>query len=75
MLRPATPLTILLAIAFGLLLISVLSTPIITAIPLGSYNGATFGVFGYCNGDGCSSIQIGYDTSTWHPAAPLFDMG
>lgn len=62
MLRPATPLSVLLLAAFGLLLISVLSTPIIQAIPLGSFNNYNFGVFGYCNGNTCSAIEIGYDT-------------
>lgn len=64
MLRPATPLSVLLFVAFGLLLISVLSTPIIQAIPLGSFKTFNFGVFGYCNGSECSKIEIGYDTST-----------
>ncbi|KAI0204242.1 pali-domain-containing protein [Astrocystis sublimbata] len=67
MLRPATPLAILLFVAFALLLLSVLSTPIIKAIPLGVYNSDSgvvhFGVFGYCKGDQCSPIEIGYDTS------------
>jgi len=62
MLRPATPLSVVLFAAFGLLLLSVLSTPIIKAIPLGSFAGVNFGVFGYCKGDTCSGIQIGYDT-------------
>ena len=39
MLRPATPLAILLGAAFALLLLSVLSTPIIKAIPLGQVAG------------------------------------
>lgn len=65
MLRPATPLTILLVIAFALLLLSVLSTPIITGVPLGSFQDATFGVFGYCKSDGCSSISIGYKTGSF----------
>ena len=64
-LRPATPLTILLLGAFVLLLLSVLSTPIVKSIPLGTYKGTDFGVFGFCRADGsCSSIGIGYDTST-----------
>ena len=63
MLRPATPLTILLVGAFVLLLISVVSTPIIKQIPLASFNGYDFGVFGYCQGSDCSKIEIGYDTS------------
>ncbi|KAI4248534.1 MAG: hypothetical protein L6R40_001096, partial [Gallowayella cf. fulva] len=63
MLRPATPLTILLLTAFVLLLLSVLSTPIIKSIPLASYKGVDFGVFGLCkNGqtDQCTGIQVGY---------------
>lgn len=63
MLRPATPLTILLLAAFALLLISVISTPIVKQIPLASFGGVDFGVFGYCEGDKCSNIEIGYDTS------------
>ncbi|KAI8962632.1 pali-domain-containing protein [Daldinia sp. FL1419] len=64
MLRPATPLTVLLFAAFAMLLLAVLSTPIIKAIPLGTYKGVNFGVFGFCEGDGrCSPIEIGYDTS------------
>lgn len=62
MLRPATPLSALLFVAFALLLLSVLSTPIIKAIPLCTFDGVSFGVFGYCNGDSCSKIEIGYDT-------------
>jgi hypothetical protein len=61
MLRPATPLAIMLFAAFGLLLLSVLSTPIISVIPLGSWQGVDFGVFGYCDQDGCTPIEIGYD--------------
>ncbi|KAL2020228.1 hypothetical protein VTK56DRAFT_8654 [Thermocarpiscus australiensis] len=61
MLRPATPLSVLLFAAFVLLLLSVLSTPIIRPIPLGSWQGVDFGVFGYCDGNGCTSIEIGYD--------------
>ncbi|KAK8877162.1 pH-response regulator protein palI/prr-5 [Apiospora arundinis] len=63
MLRPATPLTILLFAAFALLVLSVLSTPIIKAIPLGTFKGTSFGVFGWCRGDTCSGIEIGYDAS------------
>jgi hypothetical protein len=57
-------LAVLLFAAFGLLLISVLSTPIIKAIPLGTFKGVTFGVFGFCKPDGCSAFEIGYDTSS-----------
>jgi len=65
MLRPATPLTILLFAAFVLLVISVISTPIVKQIPLASFKAFDFGVFGYCNNeDGtCSNKEIGYDTS------------
>ena len=62
MLRPATPLTILLLAAFAMLLLAVLSTPIIQAIPLGTYKGVNFGVFGNCNPERCTPIEIGYDT-------------
>ena len=66
MLRPATPLTILLLIAFVLLLLSVLSTPIIKGIPLASFQGVEFGVFGYCKGSQCTNVQVGYTTSMLH---------
>ncbi|KAK0613150.1 SUR7/PalI family-domain-containing protein [Bombardia bombarda] len=61
MLRPATPLSVLLFSAFCLLLLAVLSTPIIKAVPLCSFGGDDFGVFGYCTSTGCSPIEIGYD--------------
>jgi len=67
MLRPATPLTVLLFAAFALLLIAIISTPIITAISLGSFEGVNFGVFGFCKANGeCSPVEIGYDTSMYH---------
>lgn len=63
MLRPATPMSLLLLAAFALMLLSTLSTPIIKAIPLGSFQGVNFGVFGVCKADGsCTGIEIGYDT-------------
>jgi hypothetical protein len=53
----------MLFIAFGLLLMSVLSVPVITAVPLSIFKGVSLGVFGFCRADGtCSSIEIGYDT-------------
>jgi hypothetical protein len=61
MLRPATPLTVLLLAAFVLLLISVISTPIVKSIPLATYDGVDYGVFGYCTKEGCSKIEIGYN--------------
>ncbi|KAI1002350.1 hypothetical protein K3495_g5850 [Podosphaera aphanis] len=63
MLRPATPLTILLLGAFGLLVLSIISTPIVRIIPLASFAGVDFGVFGFCKADSCSPIELGYDTS------------
>ena len=62
MLRPATPLAIIFFLAFVLLLLSTISTPIIKQIPLGSYQGYDFGVFGWCNGDRCEGPRIGYTT-------------
>ena len=63
MLRPATPLSILLLISFVLLLISVISTPIIRGIPIARYEGVNFGVFGWCRDSGeCSNVQVGWNT-------------
>lgn len=65
MLRPATPLTVLLLAAFVLLLISVLSVPIVKSIPLAQFDGVNFGVFGYCKGNTCSDFEVGYDPCTY----------
>lgn len=63
MLRPATPLTVLLFVAFALLLLSVLSVPVTRSITMGSFKDTQFGVFGFCkDGGDCSPIRIGYDT-------------
>ncbi|UNI24220.1 regulator of ime2 [Purpureocillium takamizusanense] len=63
MLRPATPLSVLLFAAFVLLLLSVISIPVTQFVPLGKFKDVTFGVFGYCRDGGkCSPIGIGYDT-------------
>ncbi len=63
MLRPATPLSLIFLVAFVLLLLSTLSTPVIKGIPLASYQGYNFGVFGWCKeSGGCSAFQIGYST-------------
>ncbi|KAM0248163.1 hypothetical protein ACHAQJ_009554 [Trichoderma viride] len=67
MLRPATPLSVLLGIAFALLLLSVLSAPVISVIPLGTFDNVQFGVFGFCKPSGCSSAGIGYDISSVIP--------
>lgn len=65
MLRPATPLTLLLLAAFVLLLISVISVPIVKTIVLGEFDGVSYGVFGYCEGDDCVPIQIGYNPGAY----------
>ncbi|GFF37645.1 pH-response regulator protein palI/RIM9 [Aspergillus udagawae] len=62
LLKPATPLTILLLAAFVLLLLSVLSTPIIQGIPLATFNDVDYGVFGFCKAGQCTNIHIGYTT-------------
>ena len=62
MLRPATPLTILLLVAFILLLLSVISTPLVKGIHLATFQGVNFGVFGYCGPASCSGIEVGYST-------------
>lgn len=46
LLKPATPLSILLLIAFVLLLLSCLSTPIVQGIPLATFRDVDYGVFG-----------------------------
>lgn len=63
MIRPATILSVFVFVAFALLLIATLSTPVIKGIPLGSVDDVTFGVFGYCQADSCSDFSIGYDPS------------
>lgn len=63
LLKPATPLTVLLLIAFALLLLSCLSTPIVQAIPLATFDNVKYGVFGYCQGDKCTNIHVGYTSS------------
>ncbi|KAJ5116322.1 hypothetical protein N7456_000670 [Penicillium angulare] len=63
LLKPATPLTILLFITFALLLLTCISTPIVKGIPLATYKKVDYGVFGYCDGDKCTGIHVGY-TST-----------
>ncbi|KAB8356532.1 hypothetical protein FH972_024114 [Carpinus fangiana] len=62
MLRPATPLTVLYFVAFVLILLSTLSTPIVKSIPLATYQNHNFGVFGWCSPDQCSKLSLGYDT-------------
>ncbi|KAF2643456.1 pali-domain-containing protein [Massarina eburnea CBS 473.64] len=73
MLRPATPLSILFLAAFALLLLSTLSTPIIKGIPLATFKGVDFGVFGYCENGQCRGPMIGYDTDGLFGTAPASD--
>jgi len=62
MLKPATPLTVLLFISFVFLLLSVLSTPVIKGIPIATFENVNFGVFGFCSPSSCSGIRVGYTT-------------
>ncbi|KAL4918593.1 SUR7/PalI family-domain-containing protein [Aspergillus aurantiobrunneus] len=62
LLKPATPLTVLLLVAFVLLLLSVLSTPIVKNIPLATFDNVEYGVFGYCKDGTCTAIHVGYTT-------------
>ncbi|KAJ5153153.1 pH-response regulator protein palI/RIM9 [Penicillium canariense] len=64
LLKPATPLTILLLIAFALLLLSCLSTPIVNGIPLATFDNVDYGVFGYCQADKCTNIHVGYTSNS-----------
>ncbi|OAA75467.1 Actin cortical patch SUR7/pH-response regulator PalI [Akanthomyces lecanii RCEF 1005] len=63
MLRPATPLTILLAVALALLIIAVISAPVTKSIYLGKADDTIYGVFGRCTGGKCSSVGLGYDVT------------
>ncbi|KAI2741078.1 hypothetical protein DTO012A1_4852 [Penicillium roqueforti] len=63
LLKPATPLTILLLIAFALLLLSCISTPIVKGIPLATFKDVDYGVFGYCKGSTCTNIHVGYTSN------------
>ncbi|KAF1735678.1 pH-response regulator protein palI/prr-5 [Beauveria bassiana] len=63
MLRPATPLTVLLAAALALLIISVISVPVTKSIYLGKADNTVYGVLGKCIGDKCSSAGLGYDVT------------
>ncbi|KAG5931318.1 hypothetical protein E4U53_001826 [Claviceps sorghi] len=60
MLRPATPLSVLLFVAFVLLLLSIISIPITKFVALGENKNVKYGVFGYCDGNTCSKIGLGY---------------
>ena len=63
MLRPATPLSRVCFVAYCLLLLSTISTPIIPAIPIATYRNINFGVVGYGpDGASCKGPMIGYDT-------------
>ncbi|EKV19022.1 pH-response regulator protein palI/RIM9 [Penicillium digitatum PHI26] len=64
LLKPATPLTILLLIAFVLLLLSCLSTPIVRGIPLATFKNVDYGVFGYCKDDLSSTDDFNLPSGT-----------
>ncbi|KAI1610544.1 SUR7/PalI family-domain-containing protein [Exophiala viscosa] len=74
MLKPATPLTVLLFISFVLLLLSVISTPVVKGIPIATYKGVNFGVFGYCTTTGCSGIRVGYTTDDLSSSSSDFSL-
>lgn len=65
LLKPATPLTILLLVAFALLLLSVISTPIVKGIPIATFENVDYGVFGYCKGSKCTDIHVGYTAGSY----------
>ena len=67
MLRPATPLTVLFFVAFVLLLLATISTPIVKAIPLAEVRGVKFGVFGYCTTTKCTPVEVGYSVGMKKP--------
>lgn len=60
MVQLATPLSVLLFAAFILLVLSVISIPVTKFVPLGENANVKYGVFGYCQGDKCSKIGLGY---------------
>jgi len=70
LLKPATPLTVLLLIAFALLLLTCISTPIVKGIPLATFIDVDYGVFGYCQADKCTNIHVGYTSSESRPIIP-----
>lgn len=71
LLKPATPLTVCLLAAFVLLLISCLSTPIVKGIPLATYQNVDYGVFGYCQGDKCTNVHVGYSVGESQSGVPF----
>ncbi|KAJ5710961.1 hypothetical protein N7488_005117 [Penicillium malachiteum] len=74
LLKPATPLTILLLITFILLLVTCISTPIVKGIPLATYKDVDYGVFGYCDGDKCTGIHVGYTSTSLAGDGDEFDL-
>ncbi|KAI5309853.1 regulator of ime2 [Ascosphaera atra] len=67
----ATPLAILLFIAFAFLVIATITTPVIKQLRIAVVDDVYYGVLGYCKGDGdgnCSGYSVGYD-----PDKPLSD--
>jgi SUR7/PalI family protein len=74
MLKPATPLSVVFLVAFVLLLLPSLSTPVVKSIPLGQDDDTSFGVWGFCKGDDCSPIQIGYAVPDLSSTAGAFNL-
>lgn len=63
--RAATTVVTLLAVAFAIQLIAVLTVPVTHTITLCTYDGYKFGALGFCNNNGtCSPVQIGYSATT-----------
>ncbi|PFH59457.1 hypothetical protein XA68_12289 [Ophiocordyceps unilateralis] len=62
MVRPSTPLSVLLFAAFALLLASTISVPIVKVISLASFKGVNFGALGFCRGDSCS-LSLGLNSA------------
>jgi hypothetical protein len=74
MLKPATPLSVVFLVAFALLLLASISTPVVKSISLGEYDDTSFGVWGFCKGDTCSSIQIGYAVADLSTTGGAFNL-
>lgn len=48
-------------IAMAFLIIACVTAPVFKQIGLSKYDDVTYGTFGYCNSDGCSSAQANYN--------------
>lgn len=74
MLRPATPLSLIFLVAFVFFLLASLSVPIVKNIPLGQHDDTVYGVFGFCKGDDCSDIGLGYSAADLETASNSFKL-